>query len=99
MDAMMRIVWLHKASAALDKEYDYIFSQNPQAAKRVFERIIESTERLSTFPESGRPGQITGTRELIVPGLPYIVVYRITGDKVQILRVFHTSQDWPQAFH
>ena len=95
----MKIVWLPKAITALDKEYDYIFSQNPQAAKRVFERVVGSIKRLEIFPDSGRQGQIEGTRELIVSGLPYIVIYRISNETVQILRIFHTSQDWPQSFN
>lgn len=95
----MKIIWLTEASIALDQEYDYIFRQNPAAAKRVFERIVASTQRLEIFPESGRTGQIAGTRELIVPGLPYIVIYRIIKNQVQILRVFHTSRNWPELFH
>ena len=37
-----------------------------------------------------------GTRELVVPGLPYIVVYRVGSDAVEILRVYHTAMNWPQ---
>ena len=95
----MKIVWLRDASIALDREYEYIFRQNPAAAKRVFERIIASTRRLSEFPESGRYGQVAGTRELVVPGLPYIVVYRIIASNVEILRVFHTARNWSESFH
>jgi len=95
----MKIVWLREASAALDREYNYIFRQNPAAAKRVFDRIVASTRRLDDFPESGRSGEIEGTRELVIPGLPYIVIYRITKNHVEILRVFHTSRNWPESFH
>ena len=95
----MKIVWLREASAALDREYDYIFQQNPRAARHVFEHIITSTRRLESFPESGRAGQVAGTRELIVPGFPYIVIYRMSKKDVQILRVFHTARNWPESFH
>ncbi len=94
----MKIVWLRKASMALDHEYDYIFRQNPAVAKRVFDRIVASTNRLGDFPESGRMGQIAGTRELVVPGLSYIVIYRISKKNVEILRVFHTARNWPDSF-
>ena len=47
------------------------------------------------FPHSGRPGHIPGTRELVISKLPYIVVYRISGDTVEILRVFHAAMNWP----
>ena len=55
--------------------------------------------RLLDFPESGRVGQVPGTREMIVADLPYIVLYRVSGDVVEILRVLHTSQEDVPPFH
>jgi plasmid stabilization system protein ParE len=49
----------------------------------------------STFRESGRPGRIAGTRELVVPRTPYIAAYVMTADTVRILRVLHGAQMWP----
>lgn len=46
----------------------------------------------------GRPGRIPGTRELIFPSLPYIVPYRIRGEIVEILSVFHAARKWPESF-
>jgi toxin ParE1/3/4 len=46
----------------------------------------------------GRPGRVKGTRELVIVGTPYIVAYRIKGDAVQVLRVLHGAQKWPQGF-
>jgi len=77
----------------------YIAYDNPEAAKSVTARIKASVLRLANFPESGRIGQIAGTRELVVPGLPYIVIYRIIKSNVEILRVFHTARNWPESFH
>jgi plasmid stabilization system protein ParE len=48
------------------------------------------------FPESGRPGRIEETRELVILRTPYIAAYRITGDTVRILRVLHGAQQWPE---
>jgi toxin ParE1/3/4 len=92
----MKVVWLRKASLALDLEYEYLAARNPKAARLVFRRIIATARRLSAFPNSGRPGQIDGTRELVVPGFPYVIVYRVSADAVEILRVFHTSRNWPE---
>lgn len=92
----MKVVWLREASSALDIHYDYLASRNPKAATFVFRRIVDSTKRLRQFPESGRQGRFLGTREVIVPGIPYIVVYRVSASAVEILRVFHTSTDWPE---
>ena len=48
------------------------------------------------FPYRGRLGRVSGTRELPLPPLPFIVVYRILGlDAVEIVNVIHGSQRWP----
>ena len=92
----MKIVWLPAAAYALDREYDYLAAKNPQAARTVFSRIVALVRRLGDFPHSGRPGQIAGTRELVIPSLPYVVIYRVNADQIEILRVFHTARDWPE---
>jgi len=94
----VKIVWLPAAADALDREFDFLAAKNPQAARTVFVRIVALLRRLADFPNSGRPGQIDGIRELVIPGLPYVVVYRVGGESVQILRVFHTRQEWPQGY-
>lgn len=43
----------------------------------------------------GRPGRVKGTRELVVNGTPYRVVYRVEAEVVLILRVLHGAQRWP----
>jgi toxin ParE1/3/4 len=91
----MKVHWLKAAAHSLDQEYAYLSERNPEVAKRVFKRIVASTERLGQFPDSGRQGQVSGTRELIVPGIPYLIVYRVTDQGVEILRVFHESRNWP----
>ena len=96
--AAIKIRWLRVASASLDAEYDYIQRENPKAARRVFTRITSVVKRLKDYPLSGRIGQVDGTRELIITGLPYMVIYRVATDGVEILRVFHTSRDYPAAF-
>ena len=70
-----------------------------QAAQQVFRRIVSAMRRLEDFPQSGRPGQVEGTRELVVPGLPYLVIYRMRAETVEILRAFHTSTDWPSVMN
>lgn len=90
----MRLVFDDRALADLEAIYDWIAHDNPIAAKAVVERIFASTERLATFPLMGRAGRDAGTREWVVPGLPYIVVYEVDdahGDVV-IDAVFHGAQ-------
>jgi toxin ParE1/3/4 len=92
----MNVVWLREASIVLDRHYEYLAARNAKAARLVFRRIVASAKRLNNFPHSGRLGQCEGTRELVVPGVPYVIVYRVGATTVEILRVFHSSQDWPE---
>ncbi len=94
----MRVCWLPQAANALDEEFAFLARRNPDAARRVFQRIVLTTRRLSDFPASGRQGHVPDTRELVVSGLPYVIVYKVRANAVEILRVFHTARDWPAAF-
>jgi toxin ParE1/3/4 len=90
----MNIRWLSSALVELDRIHGYVAQENPKAAARVFRQIRKAPRQLARFPHLGRPSQVEGTRELVVTGLPYLIVYRVTGDDVEILRVFHTSMNW-----
>jgi addiction module RelE/StbE family toxin len=92
----MRVRWLRKALHNLDEEAAYIATDDAAAAQLVVARIVESVAQLAHQPGLGRPGRVPGTRELIVQKTRYIVPYRVRGDTVQILRVFHTSRRPPQ---
>jgi toxin ParE1/3/4 len=89
---------LRRALSNLDEEAEYIARDDPHAAARMAERIASSIERLATYPASGRSGRVPSTRELVVSGAPYIVPYRVRGETVEILRVFHTARKWPEKF-
>ena len=94
----MHVKWLRAALKNLDEIAAYISADNPSAADRIVVAIAESVNRLVDFPSLGRPGRVDGTRELVVPGTPYILPYRVKGDKIEILRVFHGAQKWPKRF-
>ncbi len=93
----MRVRWLKGASRSLRFIHARIAMDNPQAAKYVAHSIREATGRLLIFPDSGRVGQVAGTRELVIRQWPYIVVYRVVGGEVHILRVYHAATDWWHA--
>lgn len=91
----MRLVWDSFALADRRAIYDYIEPEDPRAAVRIDERLSTAVERLRDFPQSGRPGRVDGTRELVVGGTPYIIAYRVGADHVRLLRVLHGAQRWP----
>lgn len=91
----MRVRWLLKALRNLDAEASFIATDDPIAARRVVIRVLAAVDLLAEQPNIGRPGRIPGTRELIVPKTSYIIPYRVRGDTVQILRVFHASRRLP----
>jgi len=94
----MNIRWHPKAEIDLSDLADYIAQDNPSAALRVFHRMVAAAEQLATFPNSGREGRVRNTRELVVSGLPYIVVYRLSESEVHIVGIQHTSRLWPESF-
>jgi plasmid stabilization system protein ParE len=87
--------WLRLALRDIEESADYIAQDDIEAAKRVVERIWKSGQSLATMPAKGRPGRVAGTRELVLPGIPFFIAYRVKQKRIQILRVIHTARDWP----
>ena len=94
----MQIKWLVQALKNLDQEAEYIASDNPKAARLVVQQIRDAVALLADNPSLGRPGRISGTRELVVNNTRYLVPYRVQGNNVEILRIFHTSRKLPQSW-
>jgi toxin ParE1/3/4 len=74
----------------------YIARDDPKAANRIAGALLEAVERLAELPNLGRPGRVTGTRELVVPGTQYVIPYRVRGDRLEVIAVFHGRQEWPK---
>jgi len=94
----MRVRWLREALRNLDEEAGYIANDDSAATRIVVERVLNAVAMLAQQPDMGRPGRVPGTRELVVPRTRYIVPYRVRGDAVEILRMFHTSRRLPQRW-
>jgi toxin ParE1/3/4 len=90
------IVWSPRAIDHLTDLRLYIARDNPNAASRIAGTLLEAVERLAELPNLGRPGRVAGTRELVVPGTPYVVTYRLRGDRLEVIAVFHARQKWPK---
>jgi toxin ParE1/3/4 len=84
-----------RAVSDRDGIFGYIEAENPRAAIHVDEKIADAARRLLDFPESGRPGRVADTRELVIPRTPYVAAYLVDRDSVRILRVLHGAQMWP----
>lgn len=91
----MEIVWLPAGGRTRDAQIDYIAQENPLAAARIDEDIERQVDLLATHPLIGRPGRRRGTRELVISRTPFIVIYRVTARRVEILRVLHGARQWP----
>jgi toxin ParE1/3/4 len=91
----VRVRWSRRAVGDLRHARAYIEEHDPEAARHVAARILSAAESLSTFPARGRAGRVFGTRELVVSGTPYVVIYRVKGDVVEIARVLHGARRWP----
>jgi len=91
----MTVRWSPEAAADFDSIIAYLLDQSPSTADRIARTIYGAVSSLDTLPNRGRIGRVDGTRELVLVPLPYVVVYRVLSDAVQISRVLHGSQRWP----
>lgn len=96
----MTITWTRPAHDDFLGIFAWITESNPAAAARVGQRILDAVEQLDRFPLRGRLGRSPGTRELVIAGLPYLVVYSVDSvdpRSVAVLRVLHGAMLWPPA--
>ena len=91
----MKVRWSPEAKEDLQSIYRHIARDSSNSAAATALRLVEGIESLRTFPQRGRTSRIFGSRELVFAPLPYIAVYRIVGDVVDVSRIFHAAQDWP----
>lgn len=91
--------WQEQAENELVRILDYIERESPQAALAMALAIRGQTSSLlSEHPRIGRAGRVRGTRELIIARTPFIVIYRIRGDAIEIIHVLHGAQQWTPNF-
>ncbi len=93
----MRLHWSREASDDFVDVIAYLDSRSRLASRHVARSILKRATGLLTFPRSGRPGERPGTRELILNPLPYILVYRIDDDVLEIVGLLHGAQDRPET--
>lgn len=83
----MKLRWTQRAVADLEEISDYLLSVSPTSWERLVTRIEAVTEYLLQFPHMGKMGLVSGTREFVLSGTPYIIVFRVREDVVQVLSI------------
>jgi toxin ParE1/3/4 len=89
------VVWSPRAIGHLADLRAYIARENPGAAARTARTLLAAVDRLAALPNLGRPRRVPGTRELVIPGTRYVIPYRVRGERLEIIAVFHGRQRWP----
>jgi toxin ParE1/3/4 len=88
----MRIRWTPAAATDLQRISDYLKDQHPRYRQPTMRKLYQAIRSLTESPYRGRPGE-DGTRELLFPPLPYVAVYRVNYQSIEVLRVYHAAQD------
>jgi addiction module RelE/StbE family toxin len=91
----MRLRWTATAADDLQHIADYLFEKTPENAAQLIRKIYDAPSKLKEFPNLGRSGKKQGTRELLLPPLPYVLVDKVADDILHIVRILHSAQDWP----
>ena len=91
----MKVIWSRRAIRNLAVIRAYIAKDSERNAALVATRILKAVELLQSHPGIGRPGRVLGTRELVVPDTPYIIPYRVRGERLELIAVFHGRRQWP----
>lgn len=92
----MQIRWTNPAVQDLTRIGDYTREHfGTDQAQNTAMLIYAAADSLLQFPRRGRVGRRPDTREIAIPGLPFLVIYRIEEESIQILRVLHGAQQWP----
>ena len=90
----MKIRFTEKAKKDIDSVYFYSLKNFPESAQDVLDCIEHMIDKLGVYPELGKIGRVSGTRELIIPHFPFFVAYEIEDDYINILAILHQRQCW-----
>jgi len=91
-------LWLPSAQRDFDSIVDYIAEDDPRAAIEQGDEIEHQLACLERHPSLGKPGRVKGTRELVIARTPYVAVYPVLNERVEIMRILHGAQQWPNTY-
>jgi toxin ParE1/3/4 len=89
----MLIRWTPAAAADLQHLSDYLKDHHPRYLQPTLRKLYAAIQSLKEWPHRGRAGREEGTRELLFPPLPYVAVYRVKEQSIEVLRIYHGAQD------
>ena len=89
----MHIRWTPAAAADLEHISNYLKERHPHYRQPTMRKLYEAIRSLKDSPHRGRLGREDGTRELLFSPLPYIAVYRLRDQGIEVLRIYHAAQD------
>jgi toxin ParE1/3/4 len=90
----MNLRWTPAAADDLEAINEYLELRFPQYRQATIRKLYDAARELKRWPYKGRPATEEGIREIVFTPLPYILVYRVTGLSVEILRIYHAAQDY-----
>ncbi|GKG92476.1 hypothetical protein CE91St38_04840 [Desulfovibrionaceae bacterium] len=95
---LLPIEWTESSWEDLDGITDYLLGEAVpfEDVDAYVKRIFKAPEHLSTLPGAGKPGRMPDTREWLVKDTPYALIYRVKDNMVQIIRVMHSSRQFPE---
>jgi toxin ParE1/3/4 len=92
----VKLRWALAAVNDLEEISNYLHLHHPSFAIPTIQRLYDAVKSLKSHPHLGRSGKKYGTRELVLTPLPYILIYAVEGDCIEILRFLHAARE-PRA--
>jgi len=89
------LIWADSAKCDLLDIQLYLADIDPVVGLWLALKIARKAEILESQPLIGKRGLLEGTREWLIAGFPYKLVYQLNGEDVEVLRVIHLSRNWP----
>jgi toxin ParE1/3/4 len=89
----VKLRWSETAASHLEEIYEFIALHNANAALATVDKLLAAIDRLTAYPQLGRPAH-GGKRKLVRK--PFVVVYSVDADVVNIEAVFHGKRKYPE---
>lgn len=91
----MRVRFTPQATSDIDEIANYLKSNNPEAAIRVRNAILDGVKLLQSYPRAGRSQDQAGVRKLVTRKYPYLIYYIIdmANENIAILTIRHAARD------